>query len=191
VTIVSASTLCAEPRNLTPGEPRSYNIVEVDTIARSGRVHQRKMVNRDFSLPVWGPGHFIITNNSYCDFELSMPVMRRSAELDLHLLLEHADDALGSRRWSDALALLKKVRDLPLARPLLVRALVELDNARCIVNVLWPPRTIGEAVTVGGAILECGTVEEVNAFLHLKLVLDTTDASLRDISRRIKERRLS
>ena len=59
ITVISAGTLCAEPRSLKPGVPRSYNIVELDTSSWIGRVHQRQMVNSLFPLPVWGPGHFV------------------------------------------------------------------------------------------------------------------------------------
>jgi hypothetical protein len=116
--------------------------------------------------------------------------MTRSTTLDLQLLLEEADKALGSGRWHDALITLDKVRDVPLARPLLLRALAELDDARCTIVTLWPPRTIGEAVTVGGAILGSGTRDEADAFVRLEFVVSSTDASVRDISRRISERRL-
>jgi hypothetical protein len=56
--------------------------------------------------------------------------------------------------------------------------------------MLWPPLTIPEAVTIGGAILDGGTREEAEAFVRLPLVSSSTDASVQDISRRIQERRL-
>jgi hypothetical protein len=55
--------------------------------------------------------------------------------------------------------------------------------------MLWPPLTNAEAVTIGGAILEGGTKEEAEAFIQLTFVSNSTDASVRDISRRISERR--
>jgi hypothetical protein len=48
MTVVSAGTLCAEPRNLKPGVARGYNVVELNT----------------FTLPVWGLGHFYSTGTS-------------------------------------------------------------------------------------------------------------------------------
>jgi 3',5'-cyclic AMP phosphodiesterase CpdA len=190
ITIVSASTLCAEPRNLSPGAPRSYNVIEVDTEALTGRVHQRQMVNRLYNLPVWGPGHFVNTNQSFCDFELCKPLAVRPNKLDVQLLLEEADRAVGTGRWHDAITLLDKIGDVPLARPLLLRALSELGESRTTVATLWPPRTIGEAVMVGGAILDDGTREEADAFVHLALIVDSRDASVRENSRRITERHL-
>lgn len=190
MTIISASTLCAEPRNLSPGVPRSYNVVEIDTDAWKGRVHQRQMVNMLFNLPVWGPGHFIRTNSSFFDFDLCKPLMTRSTQLDTQLALDQADKLLGSHQWSEAAEILDSLKEIPLARPLLVRALEELGDMRRIITTLWPPMTSSEAVTLGGAVLDFGTKEEADAFVRLEFVRDNIDASVREISRRIAERRL-
>lgn len=190
MTIISASTLCAEPRYLSPGVPRSYNVVELDTDAWTGRVHQRQMVNMLFNLPVWGPGRFINTNKSFFDFELCKPLVTRSARLDAQLALDRADKLLGSRQWRKAADVLDGVKDVPLARPLLVKALEELNDARRTIDTLWPPLTSSEAVTLGGAVLDGGTPKEAETFVRLELVLNSVDASVREISRRISERRL-
>lgn len=190
ITIVSASTLCGEPRNLRPGVPRSYNVVELDTDDWVGRVHQRQMVNMQFNLPVWGPGHFINTNSSFFDFELCKPLMVRSAQLDVQLALDRADKLLGSRQWREALAVLDDIKEVPLARPLLVKALQELDDGRRTIATLWPPLTSAEAVVLGGAVLDGGTREEAEAFVRLGLVCESMDASVREISQRVRQGRL-
>jgi hypothetical protein len=189
MTIVSASTLCAEPRNLRPGVPRSYNIVELDTDDWKGRVHQRQMANMQFNLPVWGPGHFVNTNRSFFNFELCKPLVNRSAQLDVQLVLDRADKLLGCRQWYAAVDILDDVKNNPLARPLLVKALEELGDTRRTITTLWPPLTSAEAVTLGGAVLESGTQEEAEAFVRIGLVLDSVDASVREISSRISTRR--
>jgi Calcineurin-like phosphoesterase len=191
ITVVSASTLCAEPRNLKPGVPRSYNIVELDTEAWTGRVHQRQMVNMLFPLPVWGPGHFPSTNNSYFDFELCKPLKIRPPQLDTSLVLDEADRCLGSGQWSNAVDLLSTVQDAPLARPLLLRALTELDDPRRTIEMLWPPQTIAEAVVVGAAILQIGTRQQAEDFVRLPAVSDSADASVRHVAQQLRERRLA
>jgi hypothetical protein len=190
MTVISAGTLCAEPRNLKPGVPRSYNIVELDLAVWTGRVHQRQMVNTLFPLPVWGPGHFNSTNNSFFEFDLCKPLTIRPPQLDVQLLLDRADTLVGTARWSEALDILDGIRDAPLARPLLLKALSELGAPRRTITSLWPPMTTAEAVVVGGAILENGTREEAAAFTKLELVSGSADASIREISARICERRL-
>ncbi len=191
MTVISASTLCAEPGNLSPGSPRSYNIVELDTEGLTGRVHQRQMVNRLYSLPIWGPGHFVASNKSFANFELCGPLTTRPRGLDINLQLEKAEELIGRGCWRDAIALLEEVQEAPLARPLLAHALSNLDDAKSTIATLWPPRTIPEAILIGGAILEDGTKENADAFLDLGLVAGATDASLREVTRRIRERRMA
>jgi Calcineurin-like phosphoesterase len=190
ITIVSASTLCAEPSNLKPGVPRSYNVVELNTDSWHGRVHQRKMVNNLFSMPVRGPGHFNVTNKSYLDFELCKPLAPRPPQLDLQITLNQADKYIGARQWSEALDILETVKEVALARPFLLRAATELGDPRRTIATLWPPLTVGETVTVGGAILESGSRQEAEAFVQLPLVSGSVDASVQEISRRIHERRM-
>jgi hypothetical protein len=190
MTVISASTLCAEPKNLKPGVPRSYNIIEVNSEEWSGCVHQRQMVNTLFNLPIWGPGHFISTNSSHFRFDLCQPLAARPPHLDSQLLLASIEECIGTGRTREALEMLDGIGGLPLARPFLVRALTDLGDPRTTIDRLWPPLTIPEAVTIGGAILEAGSREEALAFRGLPLVSASTDASLLEISERILERRL-
>jgi hypothetical protein len=190
MTVVSAGTLCAGPPNLRHGVPRSYNVVEVDTEAWNGRVHLRQMVNRLLNLPVWGPGHFNSTNRSFLDFDICEPLYKRPRDLDAQLALERAEQLLGFRQWAEAVTLLDPLRQIPLARPMLAKALSELGDPRRAIDTLWPPETPGEAVTVGGAILDGGTRQDAEAFLRLDLISGSADASVREISRRVREGRL-
>jgi hypothetical protein len=184
MTIVSASTLCAEPRNLKPGVPRGYNVVELDTDVWTGRTHSRHMVNNSFNLPVWGPGLFYATGKSYVDFELCKPLASRPGQLDRRLALERADQLLGNRNWADALQILADVKDAPLARPMILTALTELADDARTVAMLWPPSTSAEIVLVGAAVLNRHIREEAKAFLEIDAVSSSTDASVADIKRR-------
>lgn len=190
MTIVSAGTLCAEPRNLKPGVPRSYNVVELDASDQVGCVHQRQMVNTAMPLPVWGPGHFINTNSSFFDFEICKPLATRPPQLNVQLVLDQVDKLLGARLWREALEVLDEIKEVPLSRPLLVKALDELGDDRHTIAAMWPPMNNAEAVVLGGAVLNSGTTGESEAFIRLELVSNNMDASVRDISRRIVERRL-
>jgi len=148
------------------------------------------MVNRLNGLPIWGAGHFNVTNKSYVDFELCSPATPRPAKIDLDLRLERAERLLGLRHWSEVVEILKKFKDISLVRPLLVKALTELDVPRDIISLLWPPTTNAEIIIVGGAILQDGTHQEAEEFLRLDGVFSSDDASTKDISQRIRERRL-
>jgi hypothetical protein len=60
---------------------------------------------------VWGPGHFISTNQSFFEFELCKPLAARPPNLDVQLALERADSLLGARRYSDAVDVLEGVKE--------------------------------------------------------------------------------
>jgi hypothetical protein len=189
ITLVSAGTLCAGPHILAPGEPRGFNIVELDTDAWTGRLHQRRMVNRDYDLPIWGPGHFNSTNASFIDFKVGEPRQARPLGLDVRLAIECAERLLGARSWTEAVRVLLPHRTMPLARPLLASALSEAGDLRQMIDVLSPPTTIAEAVLIGGAIYEAGTRAEAEAFLAEDFVVRESDASVREMVQRIRERR--
>ncbi len=190
LTVISTGTLCAAPQGLVAGKPRSYNVIEIDTNRWAGRVHQRQMVNSDFTLPIWGPGHFNETNSSYMDFEICPPTATRQQSLDSFLSLEQAEKYLGSRQWVRALDVLKPVSVMPLARPFIVRALGGLGDSHKTIDLLWPPTTPAEAVMVGGAIIDVGPRQQARAFVELDFVKSSTDASIGDVVRRLAERQL-
>ncbi len=116
ITIISAASLCAGPTHLYPGEPRSYNIIEIYTDGWTGRVHQRRMNNNNFAYPMWGPGHFITTMTSHQDFHLSPPKQSRPASLDANLVLELGSDLLGKKNWLAAANALLPIKDHARAR---------------------------------------------------------------------------
>lgn len=190
ITIISAGSFCAEPNELISGVPRSYNIVELNTSSWRGCVHQRQMVNTFMPLPCWGPGHFTNTNSSFFEFELCQPIATRPKQLDEQLIFDKADRLLGAQKWREALDILEEIENVPLARSLIVRALEGLDDKSLIIDKLYPPINNAEAIMVGDAILRVGSFEKAEGFVQLEFVSGNPDASVRDISRRITERRL-
>lgn len=188
LTVLSAGTLCAGPAGLPPGDPRSYNVLEVDTDRMLGRLHQRRMSNMDFSQPIWTPGYFTVSQRSFVQFEISPPVAPRPAKLDLSLVLERAEERLRAGTSDEAIALLQPLRDEPLARPLLVEALSKLGDHRHTVELVPEPSTPAEAVVVGGALLEVGTPEEIIRFLGCDFVRSSADASVREVAARLRRK---
>lgn len=186
--VIASGTLCAAPRNLSPGVPRGYNIIEIDASNSSGRVHQRKMINQLQNLPIWGPGVFIETNKPYMDFSLMEPKSNRPTDLNKKLALEKASDSLGQENWEDVLSELKSFRNDPYARKMLTFALGELqDDHRTIVELNFP-QNIVEAVLLGSAILESGELKDADHFLSLEIIAKNSDASVTDICSRLKRK---
>ncbi len=111
--------------------------------------------------------------------------MSRPGQLDKRLALERADQLLGNRKWAEALQILAEVKDVPLARPMILTALTELADDARTVAMLWPPSTSAEIVLVGAAVLNRRIREEAKAFLQIEAVSSSQDASVADIKRRI------
>jgi hypothetical protein len=146
------------------------------------------MVNNAFDLPMWGPGHFYVTGKSYVDFDVCMPLARRPAGLDTALALEQADQLLANEKWKEALDILAPFKEAPLARPLIMDALTKLGDDSRIVKMLWPPVTNAEMVLVGGAILNLADRAAASEFLKFESVSASKDASVREITQRLKRR---
>lgn len=188
IVIASAASLCAGPTNLSPGAPRGYNIVEIDNEALTGRLHQRQMINLQFSTPVWGPGFFFDTSLSYIDFELSPPLASRPKGLDLQLVMESADILLGSGDWKGVVDLLSGHMEEPLARKYCSRALEELNDPFTTMKLLSGPLDISEAVLLGAAVAEVGDSQACARYLSDPFVLGSKDASIEHFVSRIKLR---
>lgn len=190
ITIVSAGTLCAEPKNISPGVSRGYNIVELDTEIWTGRVHQRQMVNQLENMPVWGPGHFVDSNASYLDFDLCKPVSNRPEGLDAQLALERAFEYLGETHWEEALDELMTMKSDSFVRRMIVSALLGLEDNQRTIKTILEPKSSEEAVLLGGAILEDGTVSDFKRFISFPFIDQNTDASVSDIVSRLERKYL-
>ena len=162
--------------------------MEVNPETMSGTVHQRTMVNGDFALPIWGPGHFSLTNASFIPFELCKPLKTRPQGLNTQLLLEQAHIHAGKGEWNDVIDKLTPIPTEPNARLLLTTALQNVNDPSTTITVLWPPATIGEAVVIGDAVLQIQNRDEAKRFLSLTLVNDSTDASIEELKRRINQK---
>lgn len=188
MTIISAATLCAGPANLSPGSPRGYNVIELNNQTWAGRLHQRMMVNLQFSTPVWGPGHFVDTNQSYVSFELSPPSDARPANLDARLALETADSHLGRGEWKEAIDVLRNYGHDPMARRMLLKAVEEINDPALTIEMLKHPQENSEAVILGFAILSSDDPSARGEFLQDPFVVNSTDASVKEIVEKLRVR---
>jgi hypothetical protein len=189
IVVISAGTLCAGPSQLSPGEPRGYNVVEIDTDQGTCRVHQRRMHNNDFTYPIWAPAHFTETSKPFLDLAIDSPIRPRPPELDTAFKVETAEQLLGSRRWKEVIDLLAEAPPDSIGRPLLAKALFEYGDPAKTIALLWPPTTPAEAVQIGDAILQGGTPLQATQFLALDIVNNGTDASVLEMALRVRERR--
>ena len=188
ISVVSAGTLCAAPSHLPPGEPRSYNVLEIDSENYRGRLHQRKMSNADFSQPVWTAGTFSITQKSFIDFPICPPALARPPHLDTSILLGLAEERIRSGKPKEAISHLKTLTDNDTARTLLTEALTQIEDDRAAVEMLGLPRTETEAVLVGWALTRIGSEDQIQSFLQSGVVISSKDASVQDVVGRLQRK---
>jgi len=186
MTVISASTLCAEPKHLVAGVPRSYNIIEIDAEEMTGRVHQRRMVNLQMTLPVWGAGQFVANGKSYFDFAIAPP-LGSVASPDTHQL-EVVDQLMGEGKLAMAFEAIQPIRTSEDARPYLVELLDRLGDPSKTIETLGQPRTAREVVLLADAISLQGSKEAAGNFLALDLGQLAEDASVRDVVQRIRRK---
>jgi hypothetical protein len=146
------------------------------------------MVNLQFNMPVWGPGHFVDTNTSYVDFDISPPLEVRPAGLDAKLTLEAADAHLGRGEWKEALHALREHGDDPMARRMALKALEELNDPAQTIEMLRHPRENSEAVVLGYALLKEGDSSARREFLKDPFIMNNTDASVKEIVEKLQVR---
>lgn len=188
LSILSASTLCAGPGQLSPGEPRGYNVIEIDLEALEGKLHQRRMLNQQFELPVWGPGCFVESGTSFIDFRVEPPRGRQNPNSTLFTELRVAEQLIGAGCWLDAINILVKYKENSLARNLLLRAAMESGDYSEMQSLFIPPLTEQEAIAVGGALLEYPNSDGATSFLASELVKASTDPNVREITVRVQRR---
>lgn len=188
MTVIAAGTLCAGPTNLSPGIPRGYNIIEIETDAAAGRVHSRQMVNQLQNIPIWAAGRFLDARGSFLDFDLSPPIEKRPAALNVELILERASDLLGQQKWKDVINELAPIVQDSTARRLFVEALQHIDDSALTIEYLSEPQNTTEAVMFGVALIQSASTDEVERFLRLELVVNNSDASLKDVTARLRRK---
>jgi len=188
LSILSASTLCAGPGQLSPGEPRGYNVIEIDLKSLDGKLHQRRMLNQQFELPVWGPGSFVESGASFIDFRVEPP---RGIQIRNRLLntdLQAAERLVGDGSWAEAIAILEDDAENALARSLLLKAVTSSEDFPKMQALFIPPRTVQEAIAAGGALVEHFNSDGAALFLASELVRTSTDPNVGEITTRVKRR---
>ena len=188
MTIISAATLCAGPSNLSPGAPRGYNVIEIDNDTWRARLHQRQMVNMQFNMPAWGPGHFVDTNTSFVEFDLAPPMEARPVGMDRNYALETASMHLGKGEWEQAIEALAGLPADTMARRMRLKAIEELDSPALTIALINEPTDVAEAVVLGHALLIEGDPKACKHFLEHPFVAICADASVQEIVSKLNAR---
>ena len=150
LTLISAGTLCG---GTEPRFTRGYNLVELDVVNRTGRLHVREMQNPNPLMPIWGPRGLRGSGNSCVDFSFDGPPRlavggSRVAEVlrEAQLMYERGDYG----EAAEALRPLAGADDL--ARRLLLACLLAMECAKEVVRLFDPPRSSAEAIALMDAL---------------------------------------
>lgn len=186
ITVLSAGTLCGGHRSLPHGHDRSYNLLEFDTAAYSATVHQRRMANDSFDLPVWTAGWYSDLNASTIQFDIQKPLVplrSRNARLSEAESLLAKNDHVGARG-----VLLRLASTDGIARRMLAECYTVLPYDDDLISSLFPPQSVSEAVLLADALWELGDKKCLGELLGLSVVADSTDPAAIELRKKYEAR---
>ena len=178
ITLISAGTLCGRPGF---GHKRAYNVIELDTTDKTGRLHIRGMLNDNPLLPIWGRRVLTPTARAYYDFVYDPPPLPSPLDEATAVLIEAQNfHMLGAyREASDLLIPLAPTEDL--ARTLLLDCLVRIEDTDALLQAFDPPISDAEAIHVMDALWNSGQRERLLAIINRPPIADSSDPSVVEI----------
>lgn len=178
ITVVSAGTLCAGPKALPSGQARAYNILELDLATGKATLHQRKMENENFGRPIWGPGHFSSSRQSFVPFDIQAPIGRNHVTEDTKII-GNAETLLRTHKYREAVDLLKPLAAKNgLAKKLLWECYVALGDNKAMIADFYPPQTVAEIVYISDALWDEGDRVRLKQVMELDAVRDSLDPAV-------------
>lgn len=186
ITVISAGTLCS---GASFRHRRAYNIIELDTDNRTGRLHVREMKNDNLNLPIWGQRTLPPNNSAYFDFHFDPP-----PKPELHVNVNTAA-LIEAQRCYD-LGNYRKAADLlipvaatdTLARPILLDCLVKLQDMPALIANFDPPLSNAEAIHVMDSLWVEGRRDRLGEVLKIPLIAESVDLSVIEIRRKYEAR---
>ena len=186
ITLISAGTLCGGP---ALGFKRSYNIIELDTEERCGRINVREMRNDNLAMSIWGPRPLASESVSSDKFAFDPP-QRRFVNLDKNTaLLAKASRLYDQGKFDEAAETFSTLASSEgLARRLLLDCLLQLEDDVRIISSFDPPTSVAEAIAVMDSLWNQNRYDQLMQVLHTPLVDKSTDAALIEIREKYSAR---
>lgn len=176
ITVISAGTLCG---GASFRHGRAYNVVELDTGTRAGRLHVREMQNDNLSLPIWGQRALPPNTSAYYDFKYDPPPepsVRSNANTTALIEAESLYNLAEYRKAAGIFTYVATSDDL--ARPLLLDCLVKLKDMLALIAMFDPPASEAEAIHVMDALWAEKKHDRLREVLNLPLIAGSTDRSV-------------
>lgn len=186
ITVISAGTLCGGP-SFRHG--RAYNVIELSTADRAGRLHVREMQNDNLSLPIWGRRALPPNTSPFYEFEYDPPPPPSSNLNVATAALVEAQEFHRAGNYKEAAEALKTVvQQDELARPLLLDCLIKLKDTKALLEILDPPASEAEAIHVMDALWDGGKRERLSELIKVPLIADSADPSVVEIRNKYSAR---
>ncbi len=179
INVISAGTLCG---GASFRHGRAYNVVELDTDNRTGRLHVRETQNDNLSLPIWGRRALPPNTSAYYEFPYDPPpepAVHSNASTTALIEVQHLYESGDYRKAADIL-----IRVAPtdaLARPLLLDCLVKLKDMPAVIASFDPPASEAEAIHVMDALWKEGRRDRLQEVLSIPLIAESADPSVIEI----------
>ena len=179
ITLISAGTLCG---GAAYGFKRSYNLVQLDTENRSGKLHVREMQNDNLQMPIWGQHSSPSNPTGSLDFDFDPPPASESGNNRETSLLLQAQSLFEQGDFQPASEILLSVLEQDeLARPFLLECLLQLKDHERIESVFYPPRGSAEAIAVMDSLWEEGRRDQLAQLLANSVIAESTDPSVSEV----------
>ena len=185
ITVISAGTLCGGP-DFRHG--RAYNVIELNTSDRVGRLHVREMQNDNLSLPIWGRRALSPNIGPFYEFRFEPPFLPTTLNTTTTTLVDAQElYSVGDYRQAAEL-LVTVIQSEKLARPLLLDCLVKLQDTQTLIEIFDPPEGAAEAIHVMDALWAEGMREPLSEFINQPCVAESVDPSVCELKNKYSAR---
>ena len=182
ITVISAGTLGSAAYFHSR---RAYNIIELDTDNRTGRLHVREMKNENLDLPIWGRCHLPPYYSAYHDFDFDPPPEPACNTNVNTTRLKDAQRLYDSGDYRGASDILVAVAPVDaLARPILLDCLVKLKDTSALIRHFDPPASNAEAIYVMDALWAEERHERLQQVLISPLIAESVDPSVTEVRKK-------
>lgn len=186
ITVISAGTLCGSA-SFRFG--RAYNIIELDTDKRTGRLHLREMQNDKLDFPIWARRPLPPGSGDFLEFEYDpppAPLARPDAATTTLLKAQALYDAGDYGAAADSVRPLAATDGI--ARRILVESLHELGNPTALIAVVDPPQSPTEAIYLMDALWAEGQRDRLRSLLAETAIADSPDPSVAELRNKYRAR---
>lgn len=182
ITVISAGTLCG---SASYRYGRAYNVIELETETRTGRLHLREMQNDNLQLPIWGSRSLPLGTSGYLDFAYDPapePLVRSDEQTSVLLRAQKLYEERDYQKAVEVLGDLGSSNDL--ARRLLLECLQQLRDFPEIIARFDPPTSAIEAIYLMDALWKDGRRERLAAILGEPVIAKSADLSVIELRKK-------